>query len=89
MGMYAATGRRAGVCAGVVGLVAALAAPTIGGPTLRAQQTPGADEVLYDMADSLGMLRTNAETDMFMEIQDLSKNFLPLAQATINFHLMT
>ena len=69
MGMYAAVSARVGVCAGVVGLVTALAAPTIGVPTLRAQQTPGADEVLYDMADSMGMLRTNAETDMFMAVE--------------------
>ena len=69
MRMYAAIGSRVGVCAGVVGLVAALAVLIIGVPTLRAQQVPGADEVLYDMADSQGMLRTNAETDMFMAVE--------------------
>ena len=69
MRMYAAVRGRVGVCAGVVALVTALAVPTFGVPTLRAQQAPGADEVLYDMADSLGMLRTNAETDMFMAVE--------------------
>ena len=72
MRMHAAIGIRGRVSAraGVVGLVAVLTMSMIGGvSTVRAQQAPGVDEVLYDMADSLGMLRTNAETDMFMSVE--------------------
>ena len=51
MRAYAAARAHAGVCAGVIGVVAALAAPT-----LHARQATDLEEVLYNMANSLGML---------------------------------
>jgi hypothetical protein len=51
-------------CAGAIGVVAALAVPT-----LRAQQAPDLKRVLYNMADSLGMLRSVQEVDSLMTVE--------------------
>ena len=64
MRTYAAARARAGVCAGVIGVVAALAAPM-----LHAQQATDLEEVLYNMANSLGMLRTVQEVDLMMSVE--------------------
>ena len=69
MRMYAAVRAHAGVCAGVIGVVAAVAVPTIAVPTIHAQQATDLEQVLYDMADSLGMLRSFREVDLIMTVQ--------------------
>jgi hypothetical protein len=51
-------------CAGAIGVVAALAVPT-----LHAQQAPDLKRVLYNMADSLGMLRSVQEVDSLMTVE--------------------
>lgn len=50
--------------AGAIGVVAALAVPT-----LHAQQAPDLKRVLYNMADSLGMLRSVQEMDSLMTVE--------------------
>ena len=50
--------------AGAIGVVAALAVPT-----LHAQQAPDLKRVLYNMADSLGMLRSVQEVDSLMTVE--------------------
>jgi len=54
----------ASALAGAIGVVAALAAPT-----LHAQQATDFEEVLYNMANSLGMLRTVQEVDLMMTVE--------------------
>ena len=62
--MYARVRARAGACAGAIGVVAGLAVPT-----LHAQQAPDLKRVLYNMADSLGMLRSVQEVDSLMTVE--------------------
>ena len=50
--------------AGAIGVAAALAVPT-----LHAQQAPDLKRVLYNMADSLGMLRSVQEVDSLMTVE--------------------
>ena len=64
MQTYSAAKALAGVCAGAMGVVVALAAPT-----LHAQQATDLEEVLYNMANSLGMLRTVQEVDLMMTVE--------------------
>jgi hypothetical protein len=64
MRMYARVGARAGACAGAIGVVAGLAVPT-----LHAQQAPDLKRALYNMADSLGMLRSVQEVDSLMTVE--------------------
>jgi hypothetical protein len=46
-----------------------LAVPTIALPTLHAQQAPDLKQALYNMADSLGMLRSVREVDQLMTVE--------------------
>lgn len=69
MRMYARVRARAGACTGAIGVVAALVVPTIAVPTLHAQQAPDLKRVLYNMADSLGMLRSLQEVDSLMTVE--------------------
>ena len=68
MRAHAPVGARGRMWSGVV-VAAALAVPAI-----HAQQSPGLDEVRYNMADSLGMLRgvtnnSNEEVDLMMSVR--------------------
>ena len=67
--MYA----RMKTCAGAIGvaaaLVLALSMPTVTMPTLQAQQAPTLEDVMYNMFDSMGMLRSLREVDMLMSLQ--------------------
>ncbi|MBF8299678.1 MAG: beta-lactamase domain protein [Acidobacteria bacterium] len=69
MRMYARVRARAGAFAGAIGVVAGLAVPTLALPTLQAQQVPDLKRVLYNMADSLGMLRSVQEVDSLMTVE--------------------
>jgi hypothetical protein len=59
--------------AGAIGVAAALAivvsGPTVAVPTLQAQQAPTLEEAMYNMFDSMGMLRSLREVDMLMSLQ--------------------
>ena len=68
MQMHARTRTRAGMWTGLI-VAAALAAPAIFGSTVQAQQTPSLEDVRYDMADALGMLRTPQEIDQMMSVE--------------------
>jgi hypothetical protein len=50
-------------------VVAGLAGPTIALPTLQARQALDLKQVLYNMADSLGMLRSVQEVDSLMTVE--------------------
>jgi hypothetical protein len=67
--IYASMKARAGACAGAIGVVAALAVPTIAVSTLHAQQAPDLKRVLYNMSNSLGMLRSVREVDSLMTVE--------------------
>ena len=59
---------RAGVWTGSV-VAAALAVSAIAVPTIHAQQIPSLEDGRYNMADALGMLRSNQEVDLMMSVE--------------------
>ena len=65
MRMYA----RARACAGLAGLVVVVAGLAAALPTLHAQQAPELKQVLYNMANRLGMLRSVREVDSLMTVE--------------------
>ena len=72
MRMRAQVKTRTGMWPGVV-LAAALAVPVITVPTIHAQQAPSLEDVRYNMADALGMLRHHGnsppEEDLMMSVE--------------------
>jgi len=87
MQMHARVSVRARMWLGVI-VAAVLAAPAIGVTTIHAQQPPSLEEVRYNMADALGMLRTPQEVDMMMSVEiwasgsmaDVGETVGPLAE---------
>jgi len=68
MQMHARKRIRAGIWYGLV-VAAALAAPATFVAAVQAQQAPSLEDVRYDMADALGMLRSPQEVDLMMSVE--------------------
>lgn len=67
--MYAKVKTRVGTIGVVATLALALSVPAVTVPTLQAQQAPTLEEAMYNMFDSMGMLRSLREVDMLMSLQ--------------------
>jgi hypothetical protein len=69
MRMYAKIRNRAGAISVAVALALVVSVPTVAVPTLQAQQAPTLEEAMYNLFDSMGMLRSLREVDMLMSLQ--------------------
>ena len=69
MRTYATMKRRVGAIGVAATLALALGVPAVTVPTLQAQQAPTLEEAMYNMFDSMGMLRSLREVDMLMSLQ--------------------
>ena len=67
--MYAKMKARAGAIGLAAVLALAVSVPTVAVPALQAQQAPTLEEAMYNMFDSMGMLRSLREVDMLMSLQ--------------------
>lgn len=65
--MYAKMKTHVGAIA--VALALAISAPALTVPSLQAQQAPTLEEAMYNLFDSMGMLRSLREVDMLMSLQ--------------------
>ena len=67
--MYAKLKTRAGAIGVAAALALTVSGPTVAVPTLQAQQAPTLEEAMYNLFDSMGMLRSLREVDMLMSLQ--------------------